>query len=395
MTRTLKLKLGFSLFLVLFLWVEIAEARLYRGSGRSTARDQYSEATYFINNQYLNDMGVNDKYMDITHPDYESVSGLFSTVKSRVGGFNGVEAVPYECTKSVVAQDQFNLQSDIENLEFQLNDIDSYGEAYAGERAEVVAALAPLEEEYNRLYTSEPCVWEFEQGEDLFLWGAFDFYFGDADVQYDVNWTIAGNGQQWDLAGFINEDNGLTDPNTPTESIDAGSAMLSINAPLDLAPGEYALSVSVTLSSQTGGFLYSSINHPDGPYAIERQCRYNDEFDDYGDAYTAYEATISHLNNPEYDAALDNWILENPEPPSDICGYGAYQEIYGTSNNTQYELIRPLTELYSVSEMLRILPASYDIPEEVEANAPATFGMFLLSLVGIGARRTIKKRNAG
>jgi hypothetical protein len=374
---TTKFKIG--VFLVLFIWVEVVEARLIRTSGRGTYQDQYSEAVYYVPNQYLNDMGIDSKYMDAFHPEYVNVPGLLSDVNARTGGFEGLDAVPNECTKGVIESDRDELESEIWDVESLI-----YDGMPDAERQSLEAELAYLNTQFNELYTNDPCIWEFEQGEDLFAWGGFSFFFDSTDVNYDVDWYVSNGSQSWVFNGSINTSTSLLDPNDPSKTIAQGSVLLNTSAPVDLVPGDYSVRVSVALSSDAGSFIYESDNHPSGPYSLEEQCRENDEFNAYADAYNEANGTMT-------DAEFDVWLANNPEPPFEICGYGAYK--YVSSGYPyyydSYELITAPTSFYSVSETLRILPTSTqgDQIDAVNANAPASFGLFCLGIGGLFYRR--------
>jgi hypothetical protein len=379
MTQSTSSTFKLSVFLILFVWVNVVEARLIRTSGRGTYQDQYSEAVYYIPNQYLNDMGIDSKYMDPSSTDYVNVPGLLSDVNSRTGGFEGLDAVPGECVKGVIQDDQYDLEEEIATVEYSI-----YDGMPDAERQSLEAELAYLQSQYDQLYANDPCIWEFEQGQDLFTWGAFNFFFESTDVNYDVNWYISGAGQSWVLDGSINTSDTLSDPNDPQSTIAQGSVLLNAAAPAGLVPGDYSIRVGVSLSSDTGSFVYESDNHPSGPYSFEEQCRYNDEIDAYADAYNEANGTLS-------DAEFDEWLANNPEPPFEICGYGAYQTVYSgyPRYDTSYELIAAPTSFYSVSETLRILPATTQADQigAVDASAPASLGLFCLGVGGIFYRR--------
>lgn len=349
-----KPKLLLFTFLLMFLWVEVAEARLFRTSGRGTQQDQYSEAIYYVNNAYLNDIGITPESYD-----NDTWSTDFNT---RTGGFAGVEAVPSECTSAYI-EDKLN--DDILYWEGELSNAKNDDEA-----AEIEAKIAALQAQF----TGVPCIWEFEQGEEVFTWGAFNFYFDSPDVLYDVDWFI--NGQHFD--GYINTNSNLKDPNDNTHSIDVGSVMLS--TPLDLAPGDYDIRVDVSISSDSGKFYYVNEDQYNTVTLDEQRCEQSDE-------WTTWNQTDTQLfTNEEYD----NWV--NAEPEYEICGYVSSRNTYeeqwqGFYDNYREEVNAP-TLFSSVTDTLRILPSSDEIQAEpTPANAPASIGLFMMGLGGIIIRR--------
>ncbi|MDC2891126.1 hypothetical protein [Psychrosphaera algicola] len=163
---------------------------------------------------------------------------------SRGGGAEGLDAVPSECVNGFSRFDEADVYAAIDRLENDLqNNIITQAE-YDTELAEQQAIIA-----------NDPCVWEFEQGEDLFTWGAFNLYFNNPEVNYDVSWNIIGQGKTWDnLAGTINTDPALVDPSDPGAAIEFGSVMLNMAAPVDLLPGIIKLTLKLVCRQLTVSF---------------------------------------------------------------------------------------------------------------------------------------------
>jgi len=360
--------------LLMFFWVEVAEAQLIRGS-RPTYKGQYSEAIYYVENQYLNQAGVTEAAF---------TGGQWNNdVRSRTGEQEGLDAAPSECNRSITRDEEYEAESQILIIEDELS--------YATDPIRIAQLEADLAF-YQSIIANNPCVWEFAQGEDLFVWGFFGLIFNSSDVNYNVSWRIDGNGQSWTFDGSINGQSGLTDPDDPTYEINPYSVLLDAEAPAGLTPGDYAISVGVSISSDKGGFVYASDNHPDGPYNLELNCIENPDYEPWYQSIIAFEESINHLDNAEYDAALDQWYLDNPEPDQQICGYAAMESGYDQNGDYVYTQIQAPTSFYSETELLRITPAALAIESDPidQVNAPASFGLFALALSGLMVRR--KKR---
>lgn len=358
-------------FLLMFFWVEMAQAALIRGSGRTTYRDQYSEAVYYVENQYLNEMGVkSDEYFSFNWDD---------DVTSRTGGTVGISASPGECTRSFTKDEEYEADERIGQIESELTWNDDPNDV-----ARLEAELADLYE----FLEVDPCVWQFEEGEDLFLWGFFAFVFDSTDVDYDVTWSISGNGNFWSEKGTVNSDGPITDPDDSSYTIGNKNALLSIPAPSGLTVGDYEVSVSVTISSDDGGFVYESGNHPNGPYWLEEQCVENPGLRPWDDAREAFLTSIDHLDDPEYTQQVDAWFAENPEPEYDICGYAAQRTYYDSATRSYYDEVIPApTYFSSTSEILRITPMSAAIQDPSQPiDEPNPFGLLVFGMGGLLVR---------
>ncbi|WP_214000809.1 PEP-CTERM sorting domain-containing protein [Arsukibacterium sp.] len=329
MSRTLKL---LTLpFLALFFFAQFAEATLVRSSGRGTLSGNYSQAFYFVDNQYLNEVGIIESAFE-----FDSPFAANSIVRAIGGGGPGVSSVPNDCTFGYTQDDLDNLELDIDYWRTEL----SYGRITDAQFDAEVAALE------FAIY-GEPCVWEFNQGDALDMFGFFSLYFDTPDVSYNVNWLIDGVS----LPGDINTAGDLV---TPDGTINNGWVTLNTPPTMDFAPGDYMAYVSVGLSSSQGRFFWTS-SEPGNEIVFEEKCieKPNPDFDP---------------DNP--DLGIDPFI--------DVCGY---TNVYRDS----LEVSDPPLSFFSDGEMLRILPASNGPVTQV--NAPASIALLLLGLVALIVRR--------
>jgi hypothetical protein len=328
------------LLLTQFLYVQIAEAGLVRSGGRGSLSRNFDQAFYYVDNQYLNEVGIMES----------AWIGASSNFISRAvgGGGRGLGSVPRECIKGYVENDVLVKDEDIQFLQ---DDFDN-GTITQSELDDGIARL-------EAGIAGEPCVWEFKQGEALSTFGFFNLYFGTPDVTYDVNWKIEGT-ETFDLSGSVNTAGSL---DTPDGIIPNGSVTLNTSAPVNLIPGDYLLYVSVSLSSTEGKFFWEN---GDGGNEVEiaRICKENPEW-------------VLYSNNP----ALHN----DPnviEPEMDICGYNSV-ELFTT------DVFDSPTFFSSEPERLRIVAANSN-PITTPVNAPAPLGIFLLGLGTIMLRRRKK-----
>lgn len=339
----MKFPIRASVFLVLstFLCVEIAQARLLRFSGRGSLSREFSETWYYVDNQFIDEFG--NATFDV------SSGSTFVSSKAVGGGGPGVNAVPSDpCIASFT---QAQVDSAIADVEDQIRFLQN---SFTGDDAiddEIERQLDDLDDQFLQLesgfpFGNDPCVWEFEEGEDLFTFGSFGPFDSD-DIGYDVSWMISGNGVSESLAGAIQDG-----PNPNDPSVQDGWVTLDAPAPTSLVPGDYFLSVSVSLlpplnqaGEAAGQFFYES-SDPSWPVSIQEIC-------------------------PFSDAAGTN-----------ICGFNSIDD--------RDELVTARTSFSSDTEILRIIAA--DTPpddEPVLVPAPSTFAALLAGLLVLvrGRRR--------
>ena len=332
-----KLKLLTLPLLALFLFAQFAEAALVRTGGRGDPSANFSQAFYYVDNQYLNEMGIIESAFDFNSPKAAN-----SIVRAVGGGGRGLGAVPNDCIKGYT-------QDDVDNLELE---IDYWRTELSYERiteAEFDALVAALE---LAIY-GEPCVWEFTQGDALSMFGFFSLYFDTPDVSYNVNWLIDGVS----LPGAINTAGNLI---TPDGTINNGWVTLNTPPTMAFEPGDYMAYVSVGLSSSQGQFFWTS-TQPGNEIVFEQKCivKPNPDFDP---------------DNP--DLGIDEFI--------EVCGY---TNVYRNDS----EVNNPTMSFFSAGEILRILPAN-DGPV-APVNAPASIALFLAGLFTMGLRRKRKTQS--
>ncbi|MDX1678954.1 hypothetical protein [Arsukibacterium sp.] len=329
-----KLKLLTLPLLGLFLFSQFAEAGLVRSGGRGDPSANFSQAFYYVDNQYLNEVGIIESAFNFDEPFAAN-----SIVRAVGGGGRGLGAVPNDCIKGYT-------QDDLDNLDQEINFLlDDLSEGRITE-AEYDAAVAALE---FAIY-GEPCVWEFAQGDALSMFGFFSLYFDTPAVSYNVNWHINGT----ILPGEVNTAGEIV---TPDGTIEEGWVTLTTPPTMAFAPGDYMAFVSVGLSSSQGRFFWIS-NEPGFEIVFEEQCvvKPNPDFDP--------------------DAGNDEFI--------EVCGYTNVDRSSSEVNN-------PPLSFSSDPEMLRILPASNGPVTPV--NAPASIVLLLMGLGTMALRRQRKTRS--
>ncbi|KKO48013.1 hypothetical protein VT06_14095 [Arsukibacterium sp. MJ3] len=331
---TAKLKLLTLPLLALFLFSQFADAGLVRTSGRGTLTLNYSQAFYYVDNQYLNEVGIIESAFNFDAPFAAN-----SILRAVGGGGRGLGSVPNDCIKGYTRDDLNNLEQEIDFLRSELSE----GRITEAEFDTLVAQLEAA------IY-GEPCVWQFAQGDALDMFGFFSLYFDTPDVSYDVKWNINGI----TLPGDINTAGDLT---TPDGIIKNGWVTLNTPPTTDFAPGDYLAFVSVGLSSTNGRFFWSS-SQPGNEIVFEEKC--------------------IEKPNPDFDPDGSG---EDNEPFIFVCGYTSVYQ----SNS---EIISAPTSFFSDAEILRILPAVTGPITPV--NAPATITLFLIGLVTIIVRRQRK-----
>jgi hypothetical protein len=311
---TAKLKLLTLPLLVLFLFSQFAEAGLVRTGGRGDLSLNFSQAFYYVDNQYLNEVGIIESAFN-----FDSPFAANSIVRAVGGGGRGLGSVPNDCIKGYTQGDLDDLEQEIDFLRTELSD----GRIT---EAEFDAAVAALE---AAIY-GEPCVWEFNQGDALDMFGFFSLYFDTPDISYNVRWLI----DDALLPGDINTAGDLV---TPDGTINNGWVTLNTPPTMAFAPGDYMVYAAVDLSSSAGRFFMTS-NQPGSEIVFEEKC-------------------------------------------IEVCGYTNVDR-----NNS--EVNNPTMSFFSDGEMLRILPARI-----TPVNAPASIALFLFGLVAMVVKRRQKAAN--
>jgi hypothetical protein len=353
---SLKIKLLSFLFLSQFLYVEITEAKLFQSGGRGSPSSNFSQDFFYVDNSNINAVGITT----------EAYADLFSnSISNSVGGGGrGLGSVPSECINGYTQDDQDAVDQEISYLQDDLND----GIITQDEFDEQAAA-------WQATIDGEPCVWEFDEGEDLFAFGFFSLFFDTLDVTYDVDWTITDdNGGLWELDGEINPDDLIT----ADGEIPQGSVLLNSAAPLDLVAGDYFINVAVSLSSSKGGFFWENRDPSNRVTLVNPTCIINPEHD----AWTVlYENWLDAIDAWESGGMVGPAPAEPVEPDFEICGHT------GILDDVDETQVDAPTFFFSETELLRILPVVADMPPE-EVNAPTSLTILLLGLAALwGTRR--------
>jgi hypothetical protein len=348
------------LFLTSFLITQIAHAGLVRTSGRGVFSANYDEAFYFVENQYLNEVGISEAAWNSP--------GVLDAAAYRGGGASGLDAVPDECTKggTTVAEKEA-IEQDIADQYSFIEDSYFFGDITLDERN----ALNQVQEQREADLYGESCVWEFEEGESLSMFAFFGMYFGaSADINYDVKWRIDGKPT---IDGDINLASKLA-PNG-INTINEGWITLDALPSFSLPAGDYNLQTSVSISSSTGKFFWES-GQPGDEVNLERTCIENPAYQPYVDAFTLWQEYQFDLEDHNADPVTNPHPGPPPpnpgnvEPNIELCGYNSIEQ-------TNYTVRSAPTSFFSERELLRILPASSNpiIPSVAE---PAFIGALFL-----------------
>lgn len=359
------------LFVLLMISVDVAQAGLLRTSGRGTLSRNIEQGFYFVPNDpdlgFINEVGIvpelgeggPDAAEAARFIDFRPTTEFFSVSSFRpvTGGRPGINAVPSEC---LAPYNQDEVDAAIADVAFQLEE-----EGLSADReGELLSQLDQLES--GNPFPGEPCAWEFEQGEDLFTFGFFNPFDADG-ILYDVNWLISGDGlaDPVVLPGSVNPASGTAPDGIST--IDRGWVTLNTPPP-DLSPGDYFISVAVSLSSDAGEFFWES-DDPSDSVGLKLVCEDN----------PAYDAFFENPDN--FDA--DDTLLPDLDVPSvNLCGFNSVDLISG-------EIRTAPTSFASDREIFRIV-ASPPPPPESTVATPSSLGLLLAGLLAFHRRRSAR-----
>lgn len=347
------------LLLSTFLYAQLVEAAIIRGSGRGDRSDNFSQDFYYVDNQYLNELGIIDSAIVDWGSEFAPDANL--SLYNRVGGGGrALGVVPNTCVVGYTQDQVDTIETDRNSaLDFFNNDPNTGNLS----DAEYDAALAAINNDFDGQVTAltvgEPCIWEFTQNDPMSMFGFFGVYFDTADISYDVTWHIDGQV----LPGNINT---AGDVVTPDGTINKGWITLNTPDTLGLAPGDYShMYATISLTSTTGSFFWVN-RDSSNPSGFARKCSYED--------------------NPNYNDTI-------PEGPDNLftietCGYNSYYD-----SDPDSQVSNAQTSFTSDFETLRILAASAD-PDSTPVNAPASLSTFLLGLGALLLRRRNTVKNS-
>jgi hypothetical protein len=333
------------MFLLMFFFVEMAQAKLIRGGGRGSLTYQHETNYYFVENQNIVELS---SVTGMTQAAFDNRNAGFGvTTKTVGGGGSAISAVP---TSGFSASDNCN------------NSYDS-GEA------------APVD---------DPCEWSITQGDDLTAFGSFSLFFDNPLIDHDIVWTISGNGVSKTINGRVNQGPAI---NTPDGVIGTGQVMLdALWSDLDLLPGIYDISVSAMVSSNAGQFFREVNLLGSGstatPITLTEIVEINPAHDEWIAAQAVWLIDVFDpwdkiTNNP-----LPEPTFDIPEPPLDLEAYIMADDnnVYrAPSNSLAVDSRFSLLQNFG-PEILRIEASSINPPIN-SVNAPAT--LTLLSLGGL------------
>jgi hypothetical protein len=176
------------------------DAGLIRGSGRGGSSGSTADTYYLIDDIHTNSMGIDT--------DYFEGGGFPSAYVS--GGIDHAYAAPTFCVDySIIEQNEQRKAAGVELLE------------------------------------EEPCIWEFQQHENLNVFGAYLIFLADPSL-IDVSWTISNGVKDWTVAGFMDA---------------TGTPWLDAPIPSDMVVGEYWATVTITQNSGPNATFYRQNVH--------------------------------------------------------------------------------------------------------------------------------------
>ncbi|MDP5131428.1 MAG: hypothetical protein NWQ54_11130 [Paraglaciecola sp.] len=359
------------LFLAQFLVVQVAEAGLIRNSGRGSPSSQVETHYYFVKNQDL--VQFSDSSFGISVEAYAANSILgFEFTNTIGGGGRGISAVPTSGPTASNCNGAYN-QDQVNTIQ---DDIDYWA---SSSDANAPAELANAQNALDFLINGSPCVWEFEQGEELLAFGAFSMFFDTALIEHQVLWEITGNGLNETLAGSINEGGDIM---TPDGIISTGQVMLNTTAPANLLVGDYEITAVANLTSSAGQFFFERTNTGSGSSAevvtLGFYEEYNPAWDVWRIAYEEWQNNVLYPWQDDPNRTGSEPVFTVPEPAQTISGY--------RSVNDQDEVRTAETYFRSEPEMLRIVAAN-NTSNPTSVNAPFSALLLLFGLVGVWLRK--------
>ncbi|MFK7829392.1 MAG: hypothetical protein AB8B57_06400 [Congregibacter sp.] len=331
-----------ALLLLLFVYVEASEARLIRSSGRASISRNDGQDIYYVGQDSLNAAGLTeDAYRDLVNFPSRSPKDENRGVSAVPGGIGG-------CVKGLQEVAVFETQEAIDSLEGEKSNFEPGSPEFADLDAQIQQLAATI--------ANDPCEYVFEEGEPLELFGDFNMFFDIAEISYEVNWNITGNGLNLRLPGELNTAEIRTSPDGDTFFRGEG-VFLNSPAPAGLDAGIYNVFVDVKLIAPGEFFLAS----PDLGIDWEEVC----------------------IDNPDLTATEDPII----------CGWNTFET--STFDPFNPQPFNAPTTYSSEIETLRIIAAN-DNPPATTVSAPSTFLLSLLGLLLIrrkhgGSRRTTSR----
>lgn len=332
-------------FLLMFVFVEIAEARLIRAGGRKRVTYQHETNYYFVENANLvelsNFTGMNaDSYFGIDNGGF--VFG--ETTKSTGGGGAGISAVPTNGPSS----------------DTNCNNSYDFGQPEPAE---------------------SPCEWRITEGEDFTAFGNFSLFFDSPLIEHEITWSISDdNGVIKTITGLLNTGDPI---DTPDGTIGTGNVMLdALWSDIDLLPGVYGLSVAATVSSTAGQFFYETRRLGTGTAAseviLEQIVEPNPAYDDWVTAYEEWLITVLYPWQDDPNRLPPEPTFDIPEPPFDLVGYvmqGEGLEFVDATNALMVDSRFSLLDNFPPETF--VIEAANTSPPANPVNSPAAF-MFVI-----------------
>lgn len=338
------------MFFLMFAFVEIAQAKLIRGGGKTTTSHQHETNYYFVENQDIVELssltGMSQGAFD--NRDF----GFGVTTRTVGGGGSAISAVP---TSGFSASDNCNNSYD-------------FGQ------------VAPV---------SEPCEWSISQGDNLTAFGSFSLFFDNPLIDHEIVWTISGNGVNKTINGSVNQGPAI---NTPDGVIETGQVMLeALWSDLDLLPGIYDISVSAFVTSSAGQFFREVKLQGSGttatPITLVETEENNPAFDEWTAAREAWEINVLFPWLDDPNRQLPEPTFDLPEPPQTLVAYIMDDDSIGyraPSKSMEFDSRSSLLQNFG-PEILRI-EASNNPPIN-SVNAPRALTLVMLSGLMVFMRR--------
>lgn len=367
------------LFLSVFVFVEIAQAGLIRNGGRPELSRVYEQTVYYVNDQFNNAGGIDENLVAPTAFGGSFMAQL--TAKSAQAFINGdnnpISAFPggEGCTRGYQQQTVTNA---LERIDF-LEGIGSNRNQFEEEELATQLAFIALVE------VNDPCKWQFEQDEVISVEGLFQFVFTGFlanEVDYVVNWKIDGVNYAGEIA--------LVDGQR--------FAGITLNKLINLTPGEYDISATVSVSSDKGKFYYTT---PESTNGEVREVRLDPGVCAANPNYISEDAFMAAFRNANPTATEDDVLdavgdiyYADPNLFEDTqCGFNSVVQDFRSGTIDPNVLDYRQIQTFNTFNEKLIITANGNNDPVVQANAPASLGTFLGGILVLGFMRRLKFKN--
>ncbi len=367
------------MLLSMFVFVEVAQAELIRGGGRPSLSRVYEQTVYYVNDQFNNAGGIDENLVAPTAFGGSFMAQL--TAKSAQAFINGdnnpISAFPSGegCTRGYQQQTVTDARERIDLLEGIGSNRDQFEEE---ELAEQLAFIASVE-------VNDPCKWQFEQGEAISVEGLFQFVFTGFlanEVDYAVNWKIDGVSYAGEIA-----------------LVDGQSfAGITLNKLLNLTPGEYDISATVSVSSNKGRFYYTTPESTNGEVREVRLdpgvCAANPNYISEEAFKVTFRAANPNATEDDVNDAVNDIYYGDPNLFEDTqCGFNSVVQDFRSGTIDPNVLDYRQIQTFNTFNERLIITANANNDPVAQVSAPVSLGIFLGGVSVLGLMRRLKFKN--